>query len=277
MGNRIDHSRWADAPRSSDKMDLLSGKPDLAGTGKLNLKFVPSRARYYLKCPYFLYLSNIRDIYMPYSQLASRKGSLFEKRALGRISEQRGHDIAKAVDVIDLLNGNGLYILNKKVDTEFYSTDDVGLRVSMLKPDLILSEKTESGVKISVLEIKNADCVMPYHYLQAYVYKLTLEKLLKQRTGVQVCIGMSIIHRKGGFAPDSSREIDLGIVRGRIDVVTLDSLVVRDFEIQGSDFLLQQTLQRIATLRPNVTECSTCPGAGRCKHVRLDGLKYIYR
>ena len=115
--------------------------------GKTYLKFVPSRARYYIRCPYFLYLSNNKEIYIPYSQIARQKGNFFEKIVLNRISEKTGYEISKAKQVTDLLKRGGLYTLNKQVDTEFYVTENVVFKVGMLKPDLILSEKAKNSIE----------------------------------------------------------------------------------------------------------------------------------
>ena len=98
---------------------------------------------------------------MPYPQIASQKGNFFEIIVLNRISEKTGYEISRAREVTDILETYGLYTLNKKVDTEFYSTKDVGFKVGMLKPDLILSTKANDDVEISVIEIKNSDDLKP--------------------------------------------------------------------------------------------------------------------
>ncbi len=232
--------------------------------GKIHLKFIPSRARYYIKCPYFLYLSNTRNIHIPYSRIASRKGNLFEEVVDRRVSEEAGCGIKKALRVIDLLQAEGLYTLNRKVDTEFYSWNNIGLRVKMLKPDLILSERSESGIGITVLEIKNCDCMMSYHYLQAYVYKLTLEKFLTQETGEPVRVGARMIHLKKGCFPRYESGDDFETFAERISGMKSDYLVIRDFVDGESELVLQRTLREIASLQANTTECDTCPGAEKC-------------
>ncbi len=244
-------------------MDYRIGQ---AAADKLNLKFVPSQARYYIRCPYFLYLSNVKDIYIPYPRLASRKGNFFEGVVHERVSEKSGYRINKARHLTDLIKTEGLYTLNKKVDTEFYTAENVGLRVLMLKPDLILSENTENGFIITILEIKNCDFLMPYHYLQAYVYKLALEKFLRQETDVPVRVAASMICREEGFFREGEHEDDFSVFMERISGVTIDSLVVRDFVDTESESMLQGELRRIATLEANIVECKTCPGAEKCRY-----------
>jgi hypothetical protein len=234
--------------------------------GKIHLKFVPSRARYYIKCPYFLYLSNNKEIRIPYPQIASRKGNFFEKSVLRRISEKAGYEINKASHVIDILKADGLYTLNKRVNTEFYAEKNIRFKVGMLKPDLILSEKTRRRVQITILEIKNSDCLRPYHYLQAYVYKLTLERFLSQRTRVPIHIGASMIHLEKGFYPEDEFESDFGIFEERIATMNINSLVINNFMNLKSEIALQRALQRIASLQANTAECDTCPGAYECEH-----------
>jgi hypothetical protein len=234
-------------------------------TGEIRLKFVPSRARYYIKCPYFLYLSNIKNIYIPYPRIASLKGNFFESVVLDRFSGETGYEIGKAKQVTDLLEADGLYTLNKRVNIEFYAEGNVGFRVGILKPDLILSEMTSGKIRITVMEIKNSDCLMPYHLLQAYVYKLTLERLLSQATPIPVQIGVRMIHLEEGFHSRVVCEADFGIFRERLAGMTIDSLV-KSFVNQESEIVLQSALQRIASLQPDLAECATCPGLRKCEH-----------
>ncbi len=228
------------------------------------LKFVPSRARYYISCPYFLFLSNHREIRIPYPQMASRKGKFFEKNVLRTISKETGHEIDKAVQVADLLKADGLYTLNKRVDTEFYAAGNIGFKVVMLRPDLVLSKMIESGVHVTILEIKNSDCLRPYHYLQAYVYKLTLERFLSQRTSVPVHIAISMIHPEKGFYPEDGS--DFRIFEERTATMNIDSLAFDNSMSLRSEIALQRALQRIASLQPNTAACNTCPGADKCEH-----------
>jgi hypothetical protein len=241
---------------------------DSADMGRTQLKFVPSRARYYVKCPYFLCLSNNRGIHIPYPQIASRKGNYFERNVILRISDKTGYEINRADRVTDLLKADGLYTLNRKVDTEFYAEKNIGLKVGMLKPDLILSEKTSRGVLITVLEIKNSRFLRPYHYLQAYVYKLTLERFLSQRTKAPVHVGASMIHLKEGFCPEDEFELDFRSFQERIAAMGFDSLAIDNFMNPRSGIALRRALQKIASLRPNTMECNTCPGTDKCEHNR---------
>ncbi len=233
---------------------------------RTHLKFVPSRARYYISCPYFLFLSNHKEIRIPYPQMASRKGKFFEKNVLRTISEETGHKINRVMQVVDLLRADGLYTLNKRVDTEFYAAGTTGFKVVMLRPDLILSKMTEGGVHVTILEIKNADCLRPYHYLQAYVYKLTLERFLSQRTSVLFHIGVSMIHPEKGLYPEDGS--DFGIFEERTATMNIDSLAFDNLMSPKSEIALQRALQRIASLRPNTAECGRCPGADKCEHCR---------
>lgn len=262
-------------------MELNSRKGDspawngvMMSPGKIRLKFVPSRARYYMRCPYFLYLSNNKEIRIPYPQIASRKGYFFEGIVLKRISEETGYEISKAAQVTDLLSADGLYILNKRVDTEFYAEKNVGFKVGMLRPDLILSEKAKSSVQITIMEIKNSDCLRPYHYLQAYIYKLALERFLSQRARVPVHVAARMIHPEKGFYPEDGSGSDFEIFRERTSALTSTSLVVRNFINLESEISLNETLRKIASLQPNTAECDTCPGADECDHGKWDGLEY---
>ena len=239
--------------------------------GKMRLKFVPSRARYYIRCPYFLYLSNMKDIYIPYPQIASRKGNFFEGVVLDKVSGQAGHEISRANQVTDILNADGLYTLSKRVDTEFYAGENIGFKVGILKPDLILSERAGSGFQITVLEIKNCDRLMPYHYLQAYVYKLTLERFLSQRTGMPVHVEAGMIHLREDFFSKDESEADFGTFREKIAAMNMNSLVIKNFVNLESE--MQKTLGEIASLQANITECGTCPGAEKCERSLWDGLK----
>jgi hypothetical protein len=232
--------------------------------GKLRLKFVPSRARYYIKCPYFLYLSNAINIYISYPLLASRKGNFFEGIVMQKFSGGTGYEIRRANQVTDLLEAEGLYTLNKRADTEFYASGNVGLSVGILKPDLVLSEKTQEGMRITILEIKNVDCLMPYHYLQAYVYKLTLERLLAQTTLVPIQIGAKMIHLDKGFYSKGECEADFPIFRERLAGMNIDSVVVNSFVTPESESAFQTDLRRIASLKADTAECATCPGARNC-------------
>ncbi len=234
--------------------------------GKIHLKFVPSRARYYIRCPYFLYLSNHKEIHVPYPQIAGRKGNYFERIVLKRISEETGYEISKAAQVTDLLKADGFYTLNKRIDTEFFAEKNIGFRVGMLKPDLILSEKAKSSIQITILEIKNCDLLKPYHYLQAYIYKLALARFLSQRTRIPVSIGASMIHREKGFYPEDEFESDFEIFRKRIAMMNSNSLVVKNFMDVESEIELNRALRKIASLQPNTGECDACPGAYACEH-----------
>lgn len=252
---------------NAGKLDAITLSRFFDYTGKIHLKFVPSRSRYYIKCPYFLYLSNIKDIYIPYPRIASRKGNLFEGVVLDRFSGKTGYDITKANRVTDLIGADGLYTLNKRVNTEFFAKGNVAFRVGVLKPDLLLSERTNGGIRITVLEIKNSDRLLPYHFLQAYVYKLTLEKLLFQTTSVSLQIGATMVHLKEGFCSEDGCEADFGIFRERIAGMTIESLVVKDFSDPESEIALQSALCSIASLQPDITECATCPGVRKCEEV----------
>jgi CRISPR/Cas system-associated exonuclease Cas4 (RecB family) len=234
--------------------------------GKTNLKFVPSRARYYIKCPHFLYLSNNKEIYIPYSQIASQKGNFFEKIVLNKISENTGYEISRAKQVTDILKANGLYTLNKKVDTEFYSTRNVGFTVGMLKPDLILSTKANNGVEISVIEIKNSDDLKPHHCVQAYIYKLTLEKLLSESTGRPVHIRIMMAHWGKGFYPQDEYESGFELFRKRLTLMNHHAIICENYLDMQTEDSLNRILQEIASLQANTAECGSCPGAERCGH-----------
>jgi hypothetical protein len=234
--------------------------------GKTHFKFVPSRARYYIRCPYFLYLSNNKEIYIPYSQIASQKGNFFEKLTLNRISEKTGYEISKANQVTDLLRASGLYTLNKQVDTEFYVTGNVVFKVGMLKPDLILSEKAQNSIEITIIEIKHSDDLKVYHYLQAFIYKLTLEKLLSDRIRMPIHIRVRMIHREKGCYPQEEYESDFGIFRKNLLMMDFESLIVENSIDIESEIILNQVLQDIASLQANTAECDACPGAGQCEH-----------
>ena len=234
--------------------------------GKTHFKFVPSRARYYIRCPYFLYLSNNKEIYIPYSQIASQKGNFFEKLTLNRISEKTGYEINKAKQVTDLLRASGLYTLNKQVDTEFYVTGNVVFKVGMLKPDLILSEKAQNSIEITIIEIKHSDDLKVYHYLQAFIYKLTLEKLLSDRIRMPIHIRVRMIHREKGCYPQEEYESDFGIFRKNLLMMDFESLIVENSIDIESEIILNQVLQDIASLQANTAECDACPGAGQCEH-----------
>jgi len=233
---------------------------------KTHFKFVPSRARYYIRCPYFLYLSNNKEIYIPYSQIASRKGNFFEKLTLNRISEKTGYEISKAKQVTDLLRASGLYTLNKQVNTEFYVAGNVVFKVGMLKPDLILSEKAKNSIEITIIEIKHSDDLKVYHYLQAYIYKLTLEKLLSGRIKMPIHIRVSMMHREKGCYPQEEYESDFGIFRENLLTMHLESLIVENYIDIESELMLNQVLQDIASLEANTAECHACPGADQCEH-----------
>jgi len=233
---------------------------------KTYLKFVPSRARYYIRCPYFLYLSNNKEIYIPYSQIASQKGNFFEKIILNRISEKTGYEISKAKQVTDLLKRGGLYTLNKQVDTEFYVTENVVFKVGMLKPDLILSEKAKNSIEITIIEIKHSDDLKVYHHLQAYIYKLTLEKLLSDKIKMPIHIRVSMIHREKGCYPQDEYESDFSSFKERLVTMNLESFIVENYTDIESEIVLSQTLQNIASLQANTAECNACPGAGQCEH-----------
>ncbi len=131
-------------------------------------KFVQSRARHYIRCPYFLYLSNYKEIYVPYSQIASQRGSFFERSVLASISQKTGYDIVRVKQGTDLLIGTGLYAFNKQVNTEFYANGSIALGVGTLKPDIILSEISGNSAEITIMEIKNSEELKPI-----ITYKLT--------------------------------------------------------------------------------------------------------
>lgn len=234
--------------------------------GKTHFKFVPSRARYYIKCPYFLHLSNNKEIYIPYSQIASQKGNFFEKLLLNRISEKTGYEISKAKQVTDLLKASGLYTLNKQVHTEFYVTGNVVFRVGMLKPDLILSRKAKDNIEITIIEIKHSDDLKVYHYLQAYIYKLTLEKLLSDRLTMPIHIRVNMIHRRKRSYPQDECESDFEIFKENLTTMNLESFIVENYIDKQSEIVLSQALQNIASLEANTAECNACPGAGQCEH-----------
>ena len=233
--------------------------------GKTHLKFVPSRARYYLKCPHFLYLSNHKDIYIPYSQIASQKGKLFEKNVLAQISENTGYEIRKAKQVTDVLNTNGLFTLNKQVDTEFYADRHVGFKVGLLKPDLVLSERTVNGNVITIFEIKNSDDLKIYHYLQAYTYKLTLEKLLSDKIKMPIHIKLSMVHWGKGCYPQEEYGSDFEIFKNKFVTMDFESFIVHSYIDLESEIALNQALQQIASLQADASECYSCPGSDKCE------------
>jgi len=203
---------------------------------------------------------------MPYSQIASQKGNFFEKIVLNRIAEKTGYEISRAREVTDILETNGLYTLNKKVDTEFYSTRNVGFKVGMLKPDLILSTRANNDIELSVIEIKNSDDLRPHHYVQAYIYKLTLEKLLSESTGRSVHIRIMMAHWGKGFYPEDEYESDFELFRKRLARMNPEAITCENYLDLQTENSLNRILQEIASLQANTSECGSCPGADRCGH-----------
>ena len=234
--------------------------------GIMHLKVVPSRVRYYIKCPYFLYLSNHNEVFIPYSPVASQKGNYFEKSVLNRISRNTGFEIIKAKKISDLLSANGLYTLNKKVDAEFYADNNARFKIGMLKPDLIMSEITRNSIDLTIVEIKNSDDLQPYHLLQAYIYKLTLQKLLSEEIKMAINIGVRMVHWGKGAYPKAEYEWDFERFKEKIVSTNSESFIVETSLDLESEIVFNQALQKIALIQSNTVECDTCPGADKCKH-----------
>jgi hypothetical protein len=228
---------------------------------KTLLYAVPSQARYYIKCPHFLLLSNNKKIYIEYSQIASQKGNLFEKIVLNRMSGETGHTIIRAKQATDILTP-GLYTINKKADIEFYAYENVGFKVGMFKPDLILSKGANNGIEITIFEVKNSSDLQLYHYLQAYVYKLTLQKLLQEKMPVHIKVGM--LHWRGGLHPKREYALSVEAFKNKCVTMDLHSSIVETPVALESEIILEKALQEIASLRVNISECYDCPGKNEC-------------
>ena len=112
------------------------------------LKYIPSRTRHYVACPYFLKLSNLVKIPIDEPHIVGiRRNQLFKDHVIERLAQRRGVQPIRTQKLIDVILNRGLILIAKKIDTIFFSTPDVGLEIEMSKPDII---ETTIGETIEV-------------------------------------------------------------------------------------------------------------------------------
>ena len=214
------------------------------------LKYVPSRSIHYLKCPYFLKLSNIVDIPIDEPHIVGiQKTQLFKNEVIERLARRKGLTLIKAQRPLDIILNRGLILISTKLDTVFYQTEHVSMLIHMFKPDVVETSQTGEIIKVNVKSIKNTYDLKEHHYLQSFVYKLALEKALVGATIKKYKVVPSIIYWKA----DSSHQLEAGK-----DIEGFSTMLANISEhdlFSETDISDEQTfcinsLQKIGTLNP---------------------------
>lgn len=232
------------------------------------LKYIPSRSKHYLACPYFLKLSNMVKIPIAEPHVVGiRRTQLFKDHVIEHMARKRGIEPFRTQKPIDIILNRGLILMAKKLDAVFFTTSDVGMVIEMFKPDVIETTDNGKDIEVTVKSIKNIDIPSSHHYVQSFVYKLALEKALEGTTMKPFKVSASLIYWNFDHYPIRRDENDTDIEDFRDHLSSLSS---QDFfseeNIDDEQSHCTNSLLEIASLEPqdNEAKCENCIGKFCC-------------
>ena len=231
------------------------------------LKYIPSRSKHYMACPYFLKLSNMIKIPIDEPHIVGiRRTQLFKDKVIERLAKKRGIEPVRTQRPIDIILSRGLILIAKKLDIIFFSASDIAMEIEMFKPDVIETTVGEN-IEVNVKSIKNIDVPSSHHYLQAFVYKLALEKALKGTTMKPFKVSASLLYWSFEHYPvwRGENEPDMEDFSKYLSGVSSEAFFSEE-KIIDEQLPCADCLQKIATLEPQDDEnkCKICVGKFCC-------------
>lgn len=226
------------------------------------LKFVPSRSSHYLYCSYFLRLSNFVNISINEPPIvAIQRAQQFKKLVINRLAVNKGVNPTGAKKPLDFLKP-GLMSGSMNLNVNFFSTESISLAIGMFKPDVIETVNNGQVTEISIKSIKNKNKPEEHHYLQTFVYKLALEKALKEMTIRPLKVRSSVIYWNENYYPDNENE-NLTEFMARF---SSDAFFTELDLTDNEHAFCVSSLHRIASLEPKKerSECEGCIGQLYC-------------
>ncbi len=231
---------------------------------KTELKYTPSKTKQYVHCAYFLKLSNTVKIPIEEPHIVGiRRTQLFKDEVIGRLSIRKGFEPVRAQKPLYLILNPGFYLIQKKIDAAIYETDDVSLIINMFKPDLIETKIDGDNIYLNVKSIRNTDELNLAHYLQAYIYKLALEKTLMGSTIKTISIAPSIISWNYKDYPlRDNADLDIEEFSSHLSGDDFFS----EINMSEDQQLYADKIKEIALLEPqeDKTKCDSCEGQFCC-------------
>ncbi len=231
------------------------------------LKYIPSRSKHYLACPYFLKLSNMVKIPIDEPHIVGiRRTQLFKDHVIERLAQRRGIEPVRTQKLIDVILNRRLILIAKKLDIVFFSTSDIGMEIEMFKPDVI-ETTVGDNIEVNVKSIKNIDVPGPHHYLQSFVYKLALEKALKGTTMKPFNVSASLLYWNFEHYPiwRGENEPNIEDFSTYLSGVSSEAFFSEE-RIDNEQPRCSDSLREIALLEPqdDETKCEICVGKFCC-------------
>lgn len=226
------------------------------------LKFVPSRSSHYLHCPYFLKLSNLFNILIDEPHIvAIQKAQQFKKLVVNRLAFRKKVSLTVAQKPLDFLKP-GLMSGSMNLNVDFFSIDQVSMVIGIFKPDVIETAHSGDIIEINIKSIKNTTRTERHHYLQAFVYKLALEKALEEMTIRPYKVSSSVVYWSADHYPDDENE-DPGVFIARF---SSDAFFTEFVLTDDEQAFCVSSLHQIASLEPQKekSKCERCIGNLHC-------------
>ena len=160
-------------------------------------RIVPSKSIHYLRCPHFLFVSNLVNVYIEHPPIIGiQRAMKFKKTVIARISDSLHKKPVFINNPVDMLDKDGLFLMRSNIEFPIYSVSDLDIIIPILQPDFLHSEKIDNRLNVSVCTIKNVMQPRFDQLFQAYLYKLAIYNKLLDVTYKPPIVHATVIHWK---------------------------------------------------------------------------------